>query len=302
MAMKLNPSINQYPLYFLLLIYFFVSCEVSNNKTIAPTQNETSIPKVENRIQLKKLVETTLHKINPQISKFSHSFSIDSSKKYIYLTFDDGPQHGTVACFDLCKKLQVKSTFFMVGLHASSHNLRNIVREIDDNYPLTLLANHSISHAKNKYHNFYINDSAAVEDLFLAQKILKIRLKIIRLPGSNSWVINRRMRTEPLAKSVCKRMDSTGFNIIGWDVEWNFNPITVNPVQSADEMLEKVIQKFEHNHLFTANHLVLLMHDRMFRNSNYTDSLHKFISTLQKDTNYIFETVDHYPSLKPLKN
>ena len=300
MATKFNPSINQYPLYFLLIIFSCVSCEVSNNKTIPPNQKDTSTLKDENQNKPKDSVKTTLHKIDPKISKFSHPLSIDTSKKYIYLTFDDGPQHGTVACFDLCKKLQVKSTFFMVGLHASSHNLRNIVREIDDNYPLTLLANHSISHAKNKYHSFYLHDSAAVEDLFLAQKTLRVPFKIVRLPGSNSWLINGRMRTEPLAKNVCKRMDSSGYNIIGWDVEWNFNPITANPVQSADEMIENVKQKLEHNHLYTSKHLVILMHDRMFRNPNYTDSLHKFISTLQKDTNYILETVDHYPSLKPL--
>jgi peptidoglycan/xylan/chitin deacetylase (PgdA/CDA1 family) len=39
----------------------------------------------------------------------------DSTKKYIYLSFDDGPQHGTVTCYDLCKKEAVKASFFMVG-------------------------------------------------------------------------------------------------------------------------------------------------------------------------------------------
>ncbi len=300
MAMKLNLGINQYPFYTFFIIFSFISCEVGNNKSTPAVEKDTSFRKAVNNPQHKDSAKPNLLKIEPQVPRFSQPISFDTSKKYIYLTFDDGPQHGTVACFDLCKKLQVKSTFFMVGLHASSENLRNIVREIDNNYPRTLLANHSISHAKNKYHSFYLHDSAAVEDLFLAQKMLRVPFKIIRLPGSNSWLINSRMRTEPLAKNVCKRMDSTGFNIIGWDLEWNFSPITANPVQSADAMVENVKQKLEHNHLYTANHLVILMHDRMFRNPNYTDSLNKFISTLQKDTNYIFETVDHYPGLKPL--
>ena len=300
MAIKLNPSFRQYPFYFFIIIFSLVSCEVNNTKsTTAIEKDTTSLTEINHPIT-KDSVKPNLIKVNPQVAKFSQPINIDTSKKYIYLTFDDGPQHGTVACFDLCKRLQVKSTFFMVGLHASSGNLRNIVREIDDNYPQTLLANHSRSHAKNKYHSFYLHDSAAVEDLFLAQKILRVPFKIVRLPGSNSWLIKGRMRPEPLAKNVCKRLDSTGFNIIGWDMEWNFSPISVNPVQSADEMIEKVKQKLENNHLYTNNHLVILMHDRMFRNLNYTDSLHKFISTLQKDTNYIFETVDHYPGIKQL--
>ena len=43
----------------------------------------------------------------------------DSTKKYIYLTFDDGPQHGTVECYNLVKQAGVKASFFMVGLHAA---------------------------------------------------------------------------------------------------------------------------------------------------------------------------------------
>jgi peptidoglycan-N-acetylglucosamine deacetylase len=302
MAKKLISFYNQYPVYLLFTLVPFVSCEVKEKKLIPETKNDTNNRKSILQKKIKDTLEFKIVSIKPTTKKVSTAIEYDTSKKYIYLTFDDGPQHGTVACFDLCKKLQVKSTFFMVGLHASSENLRNIVREIDNAYPQTLLANHSSSHAKNKYQSFYLHDSAAVEDLLLAQKVLKVPFKIVRLPGSNSWLIKDRNRPEPLAKNVCKRMDTTGFNIIGWDMEWNFSPITANPVQSADEMIDRVKLKLEHNHLYTNKHLVILMHDRMFRNSNYADSLNKFISTLQKDSNYVFETVDHYPGLKPLKN
>jgi len=232
--------------------------------------------------------------------KISEPHIMDTSKKYIYLTFDDGPQHGTVACFDLCKELNVKATFYMVGFHASSVNLRNIIREIDNNYPQTLLANHSFSHARNKYHFFYNNDSLATADLLYAQEMLKVPFKIIRLPGSNSWVLKEKFKAEPLAKKVCKKLDSLGYNIIGWDLEWNFNSSS-NPIQSADEMIAKVYSKFQKNNLMTKNHLMILTHDRMFRNSNFTDSLKKFITVLQLDSNFVFETSDHYPGLKSLQ-
>ncbi|HQR93897.1 MAG TPA: hypothetical protein PLK14_05015 [Sediminibacterium sp.] len=32
-------------------------------------------------------------------------YAIDSNKTYIYLTFDDGPQHGTVNCINICQQL-----------------------------------------------------------------------------------------------------------------------------------------------------------------------------------------------------
>src|SRR4051812_756066 len=34
----------------------------------------------------------------------------DSTKKYIYLTFDDGPQPGTLECFHTIQQLGVKAT------------------------------------------------------------------------------------------------------------------------------------------------------------------------------------------------
>ncbi len=298
MNFKLNTTPN--PFFLFISILFLFSCKEINEKVNQDDIQDTTFAIPETiKLHLDSTIKNLPNLITDSV-KISQHLEIDNSKKYIYLTFDDGPQHGTVASFELCKKLNVKSTFFMVAFHASSPNLKNIVRLINDDYPRTLLGNHSRSHARNKYQSFYHNDSLAVEDLFFAQKILNVPFKIIRLPGSNSWLIENRMKTETLARNVCKRMDTSGYNIVGWDMEWNFFAVSANPIQSADEMIEKVKHRFETNKLYTPNHLVILMHDRMFRNPNYTDSLHKFISTLQKDTNYIFETVDHYPGLKPL--
>ena len=297
--MKSKQNQNHYPLFYLFIIILFFACNVKHEKKEKEIKklNPITTPAVQPAkidSQKKELsIEGSIQHFIPIVT--------DTSKKYIYLTFDDGPQHGTVACFDLCKKLGIKSTFFMVGLHASSPNLRNIVKEIKENYPQTLLANHSLSHANNKYHSFYHHEYSAMADLFLAQKVLKVPFNIIRLPGSNSWVIDDKIKAEPLALPVCKLMDSCGYNILGWDLEWDFNHTNANPVQSADKMIEYVYSKFAKEKLLTKNHLVILTHDRMFRNPNYTDSLSKFISILQKDTNYIFETVDHYPRLKAIK-
>jgi len=224
----------------------------------------------------------------------------DSTKKYIYLTFDDGPQHGTTACLHLVKQLNVKATFFMVAGNAYDTYLREIVKNVRNSYPQILLGNHSYSHANNNYFYFYHHPEMAAADFFQTQQILNVPYKIIRMPGNSAWVGKNNMKASHLVKPVCELLDSAGYNVIGWDVEWGFNHKTANPVQSPEKMMAIVDSAFARNHTHTKNHLVILSHDRMFRNQNYTDSLHKFIELLKQHRDYVFETVDHYPNLKPL--
>lgn len=288
-------KINRIPILPLFLLpVFFTFCNNKQNKKVLPFQIRTKVDTIKKEIVDSPAPIMILKEPKTIFQKIDY----DTSKKYIYLTFDDGPQNGTVACFDLCKKLEIKSTFFMVGVHASSPNLRNIVKEIRDDYPRTLLANHSSTHAYNKYHSFYHNYKSATNDFYLAQNTLKVPLNIIRLPGSNSWVTENRIKAESLTKPVCNLLDSANYNVIGWDLEWHFNQHNSTPIQSVDKMVSTVYETLNKNKMYSKNSLVILMHDRMFKHANYTDSLHKFISTLKQDSSLIFETVDHYPGLK----
>jgi peptidoglycan-N-acetylglucosamine deacetylase len=222
----------------------------------------------------------------------------DSTKKYIYLTFDDGPQPGTVQCFNTCKAANIKSTFFMVGLHASSPLLKQIVKDIKLDYPRTLLANHSTTHANGKYQYFYNHPQMAAQDFYKAQQTLEVPFKIIRLPGNTSWVFKEKIKANNLTKPVCKLLDSAGYNVIGWDVEWNFRRGSSYPVQSAEKMYNQMVQALSSGSTMHKNHVVILTHDRMFRNKEHTDSLNKFINLVKQNPNYVFETLDHYPNLK----
>lgn len=230
----------------------------------------------------------------------SSPIKYDSSKKYVYLTFDDGPQNGTENCFEVCKKMNIKASFFMVGAHASSASpsIKNWVYTVRNAYPQSLLCNHSQTHANGRYRYFYQHPFMAKEDFFTAQKTLQVPFKIIRLPGNSAWVLNNEIKSSTLVRATCNLLDSSGYNVIGWDTEWNFDHKTANPIQSADKMASEVINVLEGKHTHKKNHVVILTHDRMFRNEAFADSLTKMISILKNNTNYIFETVDHYPSLK----
>lgn len=223
----------------------------------------------------------------------------DSSKIYIYLTFDDGPQNGTATVFELCKKLGVKATFFMVGQHtAQKPDGKQIVSSILKSYPQFLVANHSYTHANGKYKYFYQHPQMAATDFFKTQESLNIPFKIIRLAGNSAWVRKGEIKASNLVKPVCILLDSAGYNIIGWDVEWSFNHTTANPIQTPEKMLAIVDNALAKNKTKTNHHIVILSHDRMFRNFNYTNSLATFITLLKRNPMYVFETVDHYPGLK----
>lgn len=232
----------------------------------------------------------------------SAPFKYDSSKRYIYLTWDDGPQPpGTSICKKVFQEQGVKATFFMVGMHGFDTYRMSLVDSIRNSYPEFLLANHSYSHAfRDHYATFYKNPDSAIADFMKAQEMFKIPVKIIRLPGNSAWVNANQVKGPKSTLAVCKALDSLGYNVFGWDIEWRFrNQGGSVPVQSVDQMLKEVEDAFDHRiAVNTPNNVVILAHDRMFAKPNYTDSLIKFVSTLKKDPRYVFETLDHYPGLK----
>ena len=190
----------------------------------------------------------------------------------------------------------------MVGLHtARKSDGKKIVSMIRESYPEILLANHSYTHANDKYLYFYHHPLMAEQDFYQAQDSLHVPYKIIRLPGNRSWVRQGEVKATQLVKPVAELLDSAGYNVIGWDVEWHFNHKNARPVQTPAKLAAEVESAFAKNDTHTPNHLVILSHDRMFQRPGDADSLAKFIHILKQNPQYVFETVDHYPGLKKLR-
>ena len=231
---------------------------------------------------------------------------LDTNKRYIFLTFDDGPQPpGSNICFNIFRQSGVKATFFNISDQMETKGEENLVDSIRNSYPNYLLANHSKSHAfNNKYFYFYHHPQDAAKDFFACQQKLNIPFKIARLPGNSAWVRQGEIKASGLVRPVCRLLDSAGYNVIGWDLEWGFK--TKNhqsvPVQSANTMVKMIDYAFTSHHSHSLNTVVLLAHDRMFAHPNYADSLSKCIAMLKKDPRYVFETIDHYPGIKHSKN
>jgi hypothetical protein len=122
-----------------------------------------------------------------------------------------------------------------------------------------------------------------------------VPVKIIRMPGSNSWAGKDLNKGPQSAKLVRDRLDSIGYKIIGWDLEWNQKPGTKFPLHTPTEMVDAINKRFEQEYTTEPNAIVILSHDRLFSTPQYADSLAKFITLLKQDPRNVFETIDHYP-------
>jgi hypothetical protein len=113
----------------------------------------------------------------------------------------------------------------------------------------------------------------------------------------NSWASRGKISGQKTPYKVCKILDSLGFSIIGWDIEWTQGKGST-PVQGATQMAQMVQNLLDIGETHEQNAIVILSHDRLFGKSQYADSLTKFITTLKQDKRNVFETLDHYPSVQ----
>ncbi len=221
---------------------------------------------------------------------------LDSSKRYIYLTWDDGPQPpGTSNCKNIFHQQGIKATFFVVGFNDVGPFRNRVLDSLRNGYPEFLIANHSFTHGfQNNYRKFYALPDSAVQDFLKNERDLKVPVKIIRLPGNSAWVAKGKITGPKSTLAVCRKLDSLGYDVIGWDLEWGFKNGST-PIESATEMVREINRKFDDGTTNEQNAVVILAHDRMFQKPQYADSLTKFISTLKGDPRNVFETIDHYP-------
>jgi len=269
---------------------------ISDNMIIAPffyifslillplTQPKTKAPKV----LAQAIVPHVIIPVKP----------VNPSTKYIYLTFDDGPLFGTSNCIDICLQEKVQASFFQVGMHQArskfGKDLHNRILQHPDVFEIL---NHSYTHAMGKYLNFYHHPDAALLDFIKAQNSLQLTNHLVRLPGNNAWNTLNHKRTSALVKPVVLKLDSAGYNVIGWDVEWDFNK-QGKPLESGEKMARIIDSSIASNRTLTKNHMVILMHDHMYRTATDSTKLATMIGLLKKNPNYEFRKISQYPGLK----
>lgn len=224
----------------------------------------------------------------------------DPNKRYIYLTFDDGPNKGTENLLKIINKYQIPITSFIVGKHAydSKTQAKNL-KELE-NHDLVELANHSYSHALNHYSEFYKNPGKVILDFDRAKDSLKFKNKYARTPGRNIWRTANINNTDiKSSKVTADELQRAGYVLVGWDLEWKPN----NKMQlkgSYKDMTKRIDSIFFNDLEKTSRHLVFLTHDQYFQDDDSVRELDLFISDLQNSNRFEFRKISDYPKVNDI--
>lgn len=216
----------------------------------------------------------------------------------IYLSFDDGPLEGSGNIAKSVSDEAIKINVFVVGAHIlSSKNRQSDFDEYLKN-PFIEVGNHSFSHAHNQYKKFYDSTDSVYADFMKCYQQFKIPTKLCRLPGRNMWRIpGKTINDVKSGQLAADKLFQNGFRVIGWDLEWEHDAETGAPIQTVDDMVELIGQRFASGKITSSNHLVLLLHDEMFRNGWEESELKQLIDKLKLKTGYQFDHLSHYPGL-----
>ncbi|UWX62043.1 polysaccharide deacetylase family protein [Chryseobacterium oranimense] len=228
--------------------------------------------------------------------------NVESDKRIIYLTFDDGPNQGTENLLKILNKRNVCATAFLVGKHAYGSKKQKDDLELLKSNPLIELANHSFSHAHNKYTDFYKNPDAVVHDFNIARDSLKLYDMIARTPGRNIWRLNNINVTDIKSSTdAANSLKKAGYKVIGWDLEWR--PSQKMTLKGSHEaMIKKVDSIFFNDLEKTSRHLVFLTHDQYLRDADSINELDMFIEKLQKSNKFVFRKISQYPQINDILN
>lgn len=219
----------------------------------------------------------------------------DKHPKHIFLTFDDGPLVGSAAIDSLARARKIKVSTFLIGRHAHMGKDRRRDLEQYKSNPYIACYNHSYTHGFNRFQRFYANPTSAVEDFEKNQMELALDKKIIRLPGRNVWIYDEVRRIDIQASSsTADMLYSLGYNIYGWDVEWRINSSTGVPIQSLNEVRNRIKNFMINKSSMTPNNVVLLMHDDMFQTHSGKQWLIQLLDAMEED-GYNFEFIEDYP-------
>ena len=216
-------------------------------------------------------------------------------QKFIYLSFDDGPLNGTENIDSVILAEKLKISVFIIGANAEkSKRLGQYYKMYEEN-PYVESYNHTYTHGSNKYKKFYRHPEKVLADVEQNEQTLKLKYKIVRLPGRNMWRLDGRKRDDMKSGSAAADLLAQhGYKVVGWDLEWE-HAKNGAPIQSVEQIENEIINRLEQGDTFTRNHIVILLHDEMFQKRWEESELKQLIDRLRNHENLSFEHMRLYP-------
>jgi peptidoglycan/xylan/chitin deacetylase (PgdA/CDA1 family) len=271
-----------YTISFFLLSVLFFSCRYNIQKQVI------SKPAI-----VKDTIQSVVKKQPPVVAKPV------KKKKKIYLTFDDGPNKGTRNVLDIVKQEDIPVTFFIVGEHVFASVDQNQVWDSLKIAKNIELCNHSYSHAlHNHYSRFYTKPDTVVKDIERTKLELLPENNIVRAPGRNSWRIDSLHFTDiKKSKKAIDSLQSAGFIVFGWDLEWHYDTKTLELKNTADDLLNQIDSLFKNDKTKTKDNIVILAHDQVYKKAADSLQLRDFIQKLKKKDEYELALASSYPGI-----
>jgi peptidoglycan-N-acetylmuramic acid deacetylase len=203
------------------------------------------------------------------LSKYSAYYVGDTSKKILYITFDEGYENGyTSQILDILKKHNVKAAFFVVKPYITS-NEEIIKRMVEEGH---LVCNHSTNHpsmASIKDKNRFIQEFTGVEEAFTKVTGKEIP-KFFRPPMGKYSELSLHYTAD------------LGYKTIFWSFAYDDWNIKKQP--SSEYARKKILQR-------THNGAIILLHAVSKTNADLLDE----IITEWKSQGYEFKTLEDLP-------
>jgi peptidoglycan/xylan/chitin deacetylase (PgdA/CDA1 family) len=171
-------------------------------------------------------------------------------KKFVYLTFDDGPSQYTPKVLEILQENHIKATFF-VEYSPGQDYYRQIVA---GGHTLAL---HTYTH---DYAQIYADETSFFHDLNLISDYVKaitgIETKIIRLAGGSSNTISRQYNAGVMSRIVAD-LDRQGYVYFDWNAQ---GMDATTPGISAADILKNV-QSYTYVNGIAKPYIILLLHN-----------------------------------------
>lgn len=212
--------------------------------------------------------------------------------KQVYLTFDDGPLTGTREILAVLTREEVPATFFLVGDHVVANAERRETLGLLRDSPWVRIANHSYSHAWERYRTFYADPDGMLADFRKNNEVLGFTQPPYptRLPGRIDWRYENRYVSADShprdsankAPKGIEQLFENGFVIYGWDIEWG-RPGRRGALEPAESLLNRIRQRLTGGKTVKPDRIVILMHDFHFNVKSTLESLETLIRGLKRE-------------------
>jgi len=243
------------------------------------------------------LAGNTAHRISPKEIRLPVKKILQ--KKKIYLTFDDGPNKGTLNVFNAVKEDSIPASFFIVGKHVYDSPQQEAVFEELKADTAIQLCNHSYTHALNHYTKFYQDPEKVVSDMEKNANEVGFNNAVVRMPGRNAWRIDTVRHTDiKESEAAIDSVHHAGFAVMGWDVEWQFDHKDLSLTTDTDQLLRQIENMLASQKTKTSGHLVILAHDQAFQTPESLEKLHWLFRQLKNNPEYELELAGNYPGIK----